>query len=173
MPIDKKDLRAIVIAVVLIVGIVAAQETRPEPKNQTASKSQGELTMEDALKMGGDVDHDGIPNLSDNCPFVANRGQEDSVGDGIGDACRVIEFARQDLARRLDGNVAVLGIGVSIIRETLWPDKCLGVPERDRKCGYGRTKGFTVVFRVTARTGEKYEYHTDRDKHFRYAGPRK
>jgi hypothetical protein len=34
-----------------------------------------------------DVDGDGIPDGSDNCPSVSNPGQEDSNGDGVGDAC--------------------------------------------------------------------------------------
>lgn len=35
----------------------------------------------------GDPDGDGVPNAEDNCPDVANPEQEDSDGDGIGDAC--------------------------------------------------------------------------------------
>ena len=34
-----------------------------------------------------DVDGDGVPDATDNCPSVANADQADSDGDGIGDAC--------------------------------------------------------------------------------------
>jgi hypothetical protein len=34
-----------------------------------------------------DDDGDGIPNYRDNCPAVANRGQEDTDQDRVGDAC--------------------------------------------------------------------------------------
>jgi hypothetical protein len=35
-----------------------------------------------------DQDHDGILNWHDNCPTVTNPNQTDSVGNGVGDACR-------------------------------------------------------------------------------------
>ncbi|NNB94947.1 hypothetical protein HI113_13680 [Corallococcus exiguus] len=38
---------------------------------------------------GIDTDHDGVPNLTDNCVAVANPGQADGNGNGIGDACEV------------------------------------------------------------------------------------
>jgi hypothetical protein len=34
-----------------------------------------------------DIDDDGIANEADNCPAVANAGQADADGDGLGDAC--------------------------------------------------------------------------------------
>lgn len=37
-----------------------------------------------------DSDGDGIPDEEDNCPFVYNPDQSDSVGDGVGDACRLL-----------------------------------------------------------------------------------
>jgi hypothetical protein len=36
---------------------------------------------------GGDLDGDGVPNVTDNCPTVSNAGQTDSDNDGVGDAC--------------------------------------------------------------------------------------
>lgn len=34
-----------------------------------------------------DLDGDGVENTDDNCPLVANPEQEDTNGDGVGDAC--------------------------------------------------------------------------------------
>ncbi|TXB51808.1 MopE-related protein, partial [Phaeodactylibacter luteus] len=36
---------------------------------------------------GFDADGDGVPACEDNCPDTFNPGQEDTDGDGTGDAC--------------------------------------------------------------------------------------
>jgi Thrombospondin type 3 repeat len=38
-------------------------------------------------ELGGDTDGDGVCDKVDNCVLVANAGQADSDGDGVGDAC--------------------------------------------------------------------------------------
>lgn len=39
-----------------------------------------------------DCDDDGVPDVTDNCPFVYNPDQGDIDGDGIGDVCDLIEI---------------------------------------------------------------------------------
>jgi hypothetical protein len=54
-------------------------------------KTNGDLAEEDvdAYKDSGDHDEDGdgIPDQDDNCPLIANHGQDNGDGDTLGDAC--------------------------------------------------------------------------------------
>ena len=59
---------------------------------QTTLGFRPTLVLEDGTTQqvgsaGPDTDGDGVPDINDNCPSVANPGQEDSDGDGTGDAC--------------------------------------------------------------------------------------
>ena len=45
------------------------------------------LTASLAVTVAADSDGDGVADGADNCPAVANPGQEDADGDGVGDVC--------------------------------------------------------------------------------------
>ena len=55
----------------------------------------------------GDGDHDGVPDLIDNCPAVANPDQSDADRDGVGDACDNCVFVSNFTQDDTDGD----GIG--------------------------------------------------------------
>ncbi|HEV3329627.1 MAG TPA: thrombospondin type 3 repeat-containing protein [Bryobacteraceae bacterium] len=55
---------------------------------QLAYLAPPSMPADDAVVCDDDADGDGVPNFMDNCPLVYNPDQTDSVGDGIGDACR-------------------------------------------------------------------------------------
>ena len=80
---DARSARAIAHGMMGSVGIESAYGKAPVVLG-------GETSL--ALMLGPgtmpDADQDGVPDPIDDCPTVANPDQTDSVGDGIGDACR-------------------------------------------------------------------------------------
>src|SRR5262249_47753246 len=52
-----------------------------------------------------DIDRDTIPDTFDNCPFAPNTNQTDSVGNGIGDACRCGDVTNDGLVNISDKTI--------------------------------------------------------------------
>lgn len=68
--------------------------------------------------VAGDLDGDGVPEFEDNCPLLANPGQEDADGDGRGDACDACPTFAGSAGKDLDGD----GVGDAC-------DVCREVPD--------------------------------------------
>src|SRR5262249_38075969 len=64
---------------------VTETKTRLRAKSDTAGFTL--LSDEFVIFAAGDTDGDGVPDICDNCPKVANADQADSDFDGIGDVC--------------------------------------------------------------------------------------
>jgi hypothetical protein len=139
-------------------------ETKRDPKS--------ELTLQQALSMSPDADGDGVANLHDNCPLVANSDQRDSNHDGVGDVCSglsaQLERVRDDVLKRVSGAVAA-DVRVIRVEEVTWKNSCLGMSYEDRCLG-GKTPGYKILLQVSEK---KYWYHTDREADFKYAGDEK
>lgn len=99
------------------VGDACQPGAPPEPDQGVSPASPGtpERGVASALQ---DVDHDGVPDVSDDCPYTPDRDQRDRDGDGVGDAC--------DADR--DGD----GIAQWAMTPEAFVDNCPDVPNPDQ-----------------------------------------
>jgi|GEM_PF-1920840 len=81
----------------------------------------------------------------------------------------LLDAMRADLAERL--SISVDDISVWMSSATEWNDSSLGVPEDGQMYLQVITPGYAVLFEVAGNLTDAYEYHTDEDSRFVYAGP--
>lgn len=90
---------------VVVDGFITATAT--DPNGNTSEFAACQIVLLD-------TDEDGVANINDNCPEVANGGQEDGDGDNIGDVCdeyRITVYSPVDIVVYSPDNADSIGIG--------------------------------------------------------------
>lgn len=109
-------------------------DIRSDAAGDTTADAQLACTYNDVC--GPDDDGDGVPDLSDNCPEIANSDQYDRDRNGVGDVCDNTHYVSEaDAIFEIEapervGPMTVAGLGD--INSDGWPDFAIGLPEPGR-----------------------------------------
>jgi acetyltransferase-like isoleucine patch superfamily enzyme len=113
------DVNGILLSTIGITGDLFFDANFPDGVNRVEITG---LSLIDSVQFGYpavDADGDGVLNVDDNCPTVANANQADSDGDGYGDAC-VTPGAVHSTATV--GDNPVIGTGSQLNKEVMIGD---------------------------------------------------
>jgi hypothetical protein len=81
-------------------GVCGGDDVAPDARDGLG----GDSGTSDALPVIEDMDQDGIANLADNCPTIANADQANEDGDKFGDACDPCPIDANDSPVDSDGD---------------------------------------------------------------------
>ena len=109
------------------------------------------------LSTSEDSDQDGHLDIRDNCPFVSNSDQLDSNGDGVADACKMIENASRELARLLGLSSTEAVVHERPVEEVVWSNDCY---EIHAYCTTGEYPGYKIYLYVPLAEREYLFYAT-------------
>jgi parallel beta-helix repeat protein len=97
--VEYEDSSATIISTIVFLGITAPILDQPDKDEYVCAELPGGKSGVKCMWVG-----DGVPDISDNCPYKLNPGQENADGDKHGDACDNCKYVKNDDQNDRDGD---------------------------------------------------------------------